>query len=142
MLPSYIGLSLSNLSKSLSNLSKSLSNLSKSLSNLSKSLSNLSKSLSKNLCLHCKIKTIHKFSPYPGKTVLYLVNVSLFMYSNSYLKKYLLNCPGAAAWCCGHRLRLRNRRPGFESRLGVRFPGKTSQSCCVYIIGLVCLVFK
>jgi hypothetical protein len=30
-----------------------------------------------------------------------------------------------AAWRRGHRIRLRNRRPGFESRQGVRFLGKS-----------------
>jgi hypothetical protein len=29
-----------------------------------------------------------------------------------------------AAWRSGHRIRHRNRRPGFESRLGIRFKGK------------------
>jgi hypothetical protein len=29
-------------------------------------------------------------------------------------------------WCSGHRIRLRNRRPRFESRQGMRFKGKHS----------------
>jgi hypothetical protein len=41
-----------------------------------------------------------------------------------------------AAWLSGQRIRLRDRRPGFESRQGIRFSGKTAiyMPClCVYL---------
>jgi hypothetical protein len=48
--------------------------------------------------------------------------------------------PALAAWRSGHRIRLRNRRPGFESRQGVRFLGKTSEFCYVCILDSICIV--
>jgi hypothetical protein len=33
----------------------------------------------------------------------------------------------------GHRIHLWDRRPGFESRQGIRFLGKTYQCCCVQL---------
>jgi hypothetical protein len=50
-----------------------------------------------------------------------------------------------AAWRSGHRIRLTNRRPGFESRPSIRFLTLTLQCCCVkltlYVL-VVCLLEK
>jgi hypothetical protein len=35
-----------------------------------------------------------------------------------------------AEWRSGHRIRLRNRKPGFVSRQGMMFKGKKWQCCC------------
>jgi hypothetical protein len=40
---------------------------------------------------------------------------------------------------CGHRIRLMSRRPGFESRQGIRFWGKTMLLC---ILDLKCRLNK
>jgi hypothetical protein len=40
----------------------------------------------------------------------------------------------------GHRIRLGNRRPGFEPHQRKRFLGKSKQCCFVYIIDLICIV--
>jgi hypothetical protein len=43
-----------------------------------------------------------------------------------------------AVWRSGHRISLKNRRPGFESRLGVGFLGKFGND--VWKIVLICIV--
>jgi hypothetical protein len=43
---------------------------------------------------------------------------------SAYIKYYIQSL---AAWCSGHRIRLRKGRPGFESRQGLSFLGKHSQ---------------
>jgi hypothetical protein len=42
-------------------------------------------------------------------------------------------------WQSRHRIRLRSRRPGFESRQGIRFFRKPEQCCCVCTIDLICM---
>jgi hypothetical protein len=50
-----------------------------------------------------------------------------------------------AAWRSGHRIRLSNISPGFESRQGVRFLGKVATLLCIIdllrIVGLGTYVF-
>jgi hypothetical protein len=52
-------------------------------------------------------------------------------------------CIALAAWRSGHRTRLRNTRPGFESRQGVRFLGKHSNAVfcnlLAYVICIACV---
>jgi hypothetical protein len=38
-----------------------------------------------------------------------------------------------AAWRSGHRISLRDSGPGFASRQGIRFLGKTQQCCCLIL---------
>jgi hypothetical protein len=48
-------------------------------------------------------------------------------------------CP-VAAWRSGHRIRLKNWRPGFESSQGVRFyVGKHSNAAVYYCLNMHCL---
>jgi hypothetical protein len=46
-----------------------------------------------------------------------------------------------ALWRSRHRIRLRNERPGFESRQGTGFLGKHS-SAVVYKNDLICIVYE
>jgi hypothetical protein len=47
-----------------------------------------------------------------------------------------------AAWRSGHRIRLRNRRPGFESRQGLRFLGSLSSAVVYNRLNLCACVLK
>jgi hypothetical protein len=45
------------------------------------------------------------------------------------------------SWRSQHRIRISNRRPGFESRQGIRFFRKPKQCCCVHSTEYVRIVF-
>jgi hypothetical protein len=47
--------------------------------------------------------------------------------------------PFLGAWRSGHRFSLRDRRPGFEPRQGIRFLEKTEQCCCVFLLNMYAL---
>jgi hypothetical protein len=55
--------------------------------------------------------------------------------------KSILNFFVLAAWR-GHRSRLRDSRPGFESRQGISFLGKTMLLCVFDLIFSVCVLTK
>jgi hypothetical protein len=53
-------------------------------------------------------------------------------YTNNFYSKVLQNIPkyqmNVALWQSGHRIRLRNIRPGLESRQGMRYLGNLSNA--------------